>query len=58
MEELFLFNRLLSKDKLFNDKYDKKYFRVKQKNINNYNRYLKRPIIYSILNYKYRHLII
>ena len=55
MKELFLFNRLWSKDKIFNNEFDKKHSGVKYKNINYYTRNFQRPIIYPILDYKYRY---
>ena len=55
MKELFLFNRLWSKEKLFNNELDKKHSGVKYKNVNYYTKNFQRPIIYPILDYKYRY---
>ena len=57
MKELFLFNRLWSNQKLFYtitfEK--KKQSKLKYKNINYYTRNFQRPIIYPVLDYKYRY---
>ena len=57
MKELFFFNKLWSNQKLFfNTSYDKiKKSKLKYKNINYYTRNFQRPIIYPVLDYKYRY---
>ena len=57
MKELFIFNRLWSKEKsFFNIFLDKiKNSNLKYKNLNYYTRNFQRPIIYPILDYKYRY---
>ena len=57
MKELFIFNKLWSNQKLFfNTSLDKiKSSKLKYKNINYYTRNYQRPIIYPILDYKYRY---
>ena len=57
IKELFLFNRLWSNQKLFyNITYEKKkQSKLKYKNINYYTRNFQRPIIYPVLDYKYRY---
>ena len=55
MKELFLFNRLWSKEKVFSYSYEKKLSKLKYKNINYYTRNFQRPIIYPVLDYKYRY---
>ena len=57
MKELFVFNRLWSNQKLF---FNKSYetieeSKLKYKNINYYTRNFQRPVIYPILDYKYRY---
>ena len=57
MKELFVFNRLWSKKKLFyGDSLIKKYeSTLKYKNINYYTTNFQRPIIYPVLDYKYHY---
>ena len=55
MKELFLFNRFWSKEKLFTDGFNKKLTKVKYKVVNYYTRNFQRPIIYPVLDYKYRY---
>ena len=57
MKELFFFNKLWSNQKLFfNTSYEKiKKSKLKYKNINYYTRNFQRPIIYPVLDYKYRY---
>ena len=57
MKELFIFNKLWSNQKLFfNTSFDKiKKSKLKYKNINYYTRNFQRPIIYPVLDYKYRY---
>ena len=55
MKELFLFNRFWSKEKIFYNLSKKKKSKVKYKNINYYTRNFQRPIIYPIIDYKYRY---
>ena len=57
MKELFNFNRLWSNQELFyNDSLNKrKEANIKYKNANYYTRNFQRPIIYPILDYKYRY---
>ena len=57
MKELFVFNRLWSKQKLFyfNTLDDRKQSKLKYKNINYYTRNFQRPIIYPVLDYKKRY---
>ena len=58
MKELFVFNRLWSYKKLFfNDILEKrKRSNIKYKNINYYTQNFQRPILYPVLDYKYRYL--
>ena len=55
MKELFSFNRFWSKDKLFYNSLEKKFAKLKYKNINYYTRNFQRPIVYPFLDYKYRY---
>ena len=57
MKELFVFNRLWSNKKLFfKDNLEKRVLpNIKYKNINYYTKNFQRPIIYPILDYKYRY---
>jgi len=57
MKELFVFNRLWSNKKLFfKDTLEKRELpNIKYKNINYYTKNFQRPIIYPILDYKYRY---
>jgi len=57
IKELFIFNRLWSNQKLFyKDHFDAACkSSLKYKNINYYTRNFQRPIIYPILDYKYRY---
>ena len=57
MKELFIFNRLWSKQKLyFNPTLEKiQKSKLKYKNINYYTRNFQRPIIYPVLDYKHRY---
>ena len=55
MKELFSFNRFWSKEKLFFDACDNRFKNVKYKVINYYTRNFQRPIVYPILDYKYRY---
>ena len=57
MKELFFFNKLWSNQKLFfNTSYDKiKKSKLKYKNIHYYTRNFQWPIIYPVLDYKYRY---
>ena len=57
IKELFVFNRLWSNQKLFyTHTIDKrKESNLKYKNINYYTRNFQRPVIYPILDYKYRY---
>ena len=57
MKELFIFNRLWSNKKLFfNDTLEKRKLpNIKYKNINYYTKNFQRPIIYPILDYKFRY---
>ena len=57
MKELFIFNRLWSNKKLFfKDTLEKREIsNIKYKNINYYTKNFQRPIIYPILDYKYRY---
>ena len=55
MKELFSFNRFWSKEKLFYNSLEKKYAKLKYKNINYYTRNFQRPIVYPVLDYKYRY---
>jgi len=59
IKELFIFNRLWSNQKLFyNDHFDtQSKSNLKYKNINYYTRNFQRPIIYPVLDYKYRYPI-
>ena len=59
MRELFVFNRFWSNKKLFyNDTINKrKESNLKYKNINYYTKNFQRPIIYPVLDYKYRYPI-
>ena len=52
MKELFSFNRLWSKEKLFDDAFNKRNKNVKYKVINYYTRNFQRPIVYPVLDYK------
>ena len=56
MKELFSFNRFWSKEKLFCDEFNKRSKNVKYKVINYYTRNFQRPIVYPVLDYKYRNL--
>ena len=57
MKELFIFNRLWSNQKIFytNSLNERKKTKLKYKNINYYTRNFQRPIIYPVLDYKYRY---
>ena len=57
MKELFIFNKLWSNQKLFfkNTLNEIKESKLKYKNINYYTRNFQRPILYPILDYKYRY---
>ena len=55
MKELFSFNRLWSKEKLFYEPFNKRTKNVKYKLINYYTRNFQRPIVYPVLDYKYRY---
>jgi len=55
MKELFSFNRLWSKEKLFCDEFNKKSKDVKYKVINYYTRNFQRSVVYPVLDYKYRY---
>ena len=55
MKELFVFNRLWSKQKLFYNSSDNKVSNLKYKNINYYTNNYQRPIIYPVLDIKYRY---
>jgi len=57
MKELFVFNRLWSNKKLFfKDTLEKREIpNIKYKNINYYTMNFQRPIIYPVLDYKYRY---
>ena len=57
MKELFIFNRLWSKQRsFFNIFLDKiKKSKIKYKNLNYYTRNFQRPIIYPVLDYKHRY---
>ena len=57
IKELFIFNRLWSDQKLFyNDHFDtESKSGLKYKNINYYTKNFQRPIIYPVLDYKYRY---
>jgi len=57
IKELFIFNRLWSKQKLFFDFTFNKRIKsnLKYKNINYYTTNFQRPIIYPVLDYKYRY---
>jgi hypothetical protein len=57
MKKLFVFNKLWSNQKnFFNNSLDKmKKSKLKYKNINYYTRNFQRPIIYPVLDYKYRY---
>ena len=57
MKELFIFNKLWSNQKLFFKKTlnEIKESKVKYKSINYYTRNFQRPIIYPILDYRYRY---
>ena len=57
IKELFIFNRLWSNQKLFyKDHFDtESKSSLKYKNINYYTRNFQRPIIYPVLDYKYRY---
>ena len=55
MKELFSFNILWSKEKLFYEPFNKRTKNVKYKLINYYTRNFQRPIVYPILDYKYRY---
>ena len=57
MKELFIFNRLWSDQSLFykTSLEDIKKTKLKYKNINYYTRNYQRPIIYPVLDYKYRY---
>ena len=55
MKELFLFNRFWSKEKIFYNLSKGNKSKVKYKNINYYTRNFQRPIIYPIIDYKYRY---
>ena len=55
MKELFLFNRMWSKEKLFCDSFNKRSKYVKYKLRNYYTRNFQRPIVYPVLDYKYRY---
>ena len=59
IKELFIFNRLWSNQKLFyKDHFDaESKSSLKYKNINYYTRNFQRPIIYPVLDYKYRYPI-
>ncbi len=57
MKELFIFNRIWSNKKLFfKDSLEKRELpNIKYKNINYYTKNFQRPIIYPVLDYKYRY---
>ena len=57
MKELFIFNRLWSNQKDFYHETltERKNLNIKYKNINYYTRNFQRPIIYPVLDYKYRY---
>ena len=55
MKELFLFNRFWSKEKIFFNLSKGKTSKTKYKNINYYTRNFQRPIIYPVIDYKYRY---
>ena len=55
MKELFLFNRFWSNEEIFFNLSQDKNSRVKYKNINYYTRNFQRPIIYPVIDYKYRY---
>ena len=55
IKKLFLFNGLWSKEKLFFNIFAKDNLRLKYKNINYYTRNFQRPILFPILDYKYRY---
>ena len=57
IKELFVFNRLWSNQKLFymHTLEKRKKSNLKYKNINYYSRNFQRPVIYPILDYKYRY---
>ena len=55
MKELFAFNRMWSKQKLFFNGSDNKISNLKFKIINYYTNNYQRPIIYPVLDYKYRY---
>ena len=55
MKELFIFNRLWSKEKVFFSSFEKKIENLKYKHINYYTRNFQRSIVYPVLDYKYRY---
>ena len=55
MKELFIFNRLWSKKKLFYNSLDSKQTNLKYKSLNYYTNNFQRPIIYPVLDYKNRY---
>ena len=57
MKELFIFNRLWSDQKkfFFDSLIKRKESNIKYKNINYYTRNFQRPIMYPVLDYKYRY---
>ena len=59
MKELFVFNRLWSNQKLFynNSLNSRKESNLKYKNINYYTKNFQRPVIYPVLDYRYRYPI-
>ena len=57
MKELFIYNRFWSNQKMFYTESlnERKESNIKYKNINYYTRNFQRPIIYPVLDYKYRY---
>ena len=57
MKELFIFNRLWSEQKkfIYDSLINRKHSNLKYKNINYYTRNFQRPVIYPVLDYKYRY---